>query len=92
MGSMAEQGMIEALDAGLGDLRSAVSWQVLGNHYPPPPAYMVDVAMEAVQSDDLYAEIALPVGVLFRGYRRVLVHEMLDAFHLWGFRDTPDED
>lgn len=63
MGRTQAIGFAEAVDDGLIDLRGAVHYHLLHNHYPPHPAFMVPVAVAAVeagQDEEWDQDIVLP--------------------------------
>lgn len=87
MGYLHAYGTIDALD---GDLRRAVSLHFQSNCYPPVPQYMVDVALEAINSvivGDHVAPIHLPEGVSYRGEDSISAMEAIESLHLDAFVD-----
>ena len=63
MGRMGAEGMNEAVQEGLVDLRGALSWHLRANHYPPLPETYIEVCekvLEAVANAGPY-----PDGYLF---------------------------
>jgi hypothetical protein len=57
-----------------------------GNHYPPVPAFMVPVCIEAIDAvNDLGLwdlEIPMPNGVLYKGKNTAPAHAIIDQHHL----------
>jgi len=88
----------EELASGIGGitLERGVAIHMAGNLYPPPPSYMVPVAIEALNSilieDDWEKEIDLPDGVEWRGEKKVPARFVIDAFRLEAFLDGEDEE
>ena len=65
MGSMGALGFAEQVSEGNVSLTAAIHWHLTANHYPPPPAFMVPVAVAAVeagQDEDWDRDIELPLG------------------------------
>ena len=66
-------------------LRDGVSYQLRVNHFPPPPEFMVDVAIEAVErfnDGDPASRVSLPNGTMFRGRDYATAAEIVESFHL----------
>jgi hypothetical protein len=86
MGSTQAMGMAEAVDDGMVDLRSALSWHLTSNHYPPIPEIMIDVAMAAIEAgedEDWDRLIDLPDGVEHRRYgHSVPASAVIEDMHL----------
>jgi len=88
MGMMQAVEMAEAVETGETTLRGALSWHFASNLYPRPPAFMVDVALEAIElieSGESDTEITLPDGVTFRYSDTVLPWQVVDQFRLGAF-------
>lgn len=67
MGTMGAMGMAEAVDEGMIGLRSALSWHLTANHFPPIDVSFIDTAVEAiscVDSEDYDTEITMPNGLV----------------------------
>ena len=65
MGSFGAAAFAEQVDEGNLSLTTALSWHLHSNHFPPVPAFMVPVALAAVeagQDEDWDRELDLPVG------------------------------
>ena len=70
------------------DLRTALSWHLGSNHYPPVPSSMIDPCIEAIENaefGDWDAEVKLPEGVLWRGEEYAPTWAMVDQHHLDAF-------
>ena len=96
MGSTQAMGMAEAVDDGMIDLRSALSWHLTANHYPPIPTIMIDVAMAAIEAgedEDWDRLIDLPDGVEHRRYgKRVPASAVIESLHLDTFIQGEEDD
>lgn len=80
-------GYLSSIDmADLAPLEDGIRWQLMANHYPPPPSYMVDIAIEAVvraREGDLDSTIELPGEAQHNRYgKHVPIHVIVEAFHL----------
>jgi hypothetical protein len=65
MGSLAAADFADQVNEGNIQLRTAISWHLTSNHYPPLPAFFVPVALAAIeagQDEDWDLEIDLPLG------------------------------
>lgn len=100
MGRTGAEGMAEQVSLGL-SLRTAVSWHLTCNHYPPLPESLVDVAVKAIDlgnhgvagDDEAWdIEIDLPEGVSYKGKTTARVGDIVEEFHLDSFLDTDDEE
>lgn len=70
------------------DLRTALSWHLGTNHYPPAPSSMIDPCLEAIENaefGDWDAEVTLPEGVLWRGEEYAPTWAIVDQHHLDAF-------
>ena len=89
MGHMGAMGMMGAVEDGMIDLRSALSWHLTSNHYPPVPTIMIDVAMAAIEAgndEDWDRLIDLPDGVEHRRYgHSVPASAVIEDMHLDAF-------
>lgn len=90
MGSIGAAGMAEAVDDGLASLTQALIWHLQSNHYPPHPAFMVPVCLEAIeaaQDEEWDRSIDLPDRDGFQvtwqdGRTSIKVWEAIEEFHL----------
>jgi hypothetical protein len=65
MGSLAAADFANQVNEGNIQLRTAISWHLTSNHYPPHPAFMVDPVVAAVllaRDEEWDTEIDLPKG------------------------------
>lgn len=78
------------------DLETQIGWHFSGNCYPPPPKYMIPVAVAAVraiQEDrDWEKLIDLPEGVEFRGSKKVAASDVVESFRLDAWVEEYEED
>lgn len=82
MGRLGALGMAEEVGEGNVSLQAAVSWHLTSNHYPPHPAFMVPVAVAAVEAGQEEAwdrEIELPDGCV---EHRVILDDSNAAEHV----------
>ena len=90
MGRMALDGMLEMST----NRRVTLSWHLQSNHYPPPPAFMVDVAeaaIDACNEGDYERLIELPNGAEHRRYgSKVPANVIVESLHLDAFLDEED--
>lgn len=94
MGHTQAAGMAAAVDDGMIDLRTALSYHLTTNHYPPVPSSMIPVCIEAIEAyRDLRFEdaIDLPRGVTYRDQSYAPAWAIVEAHHLEAFIDTEDE-
>lgn len=82
-------GMLSALamtDEELGlSLEDQISLHLTTNHYPPVPASMVPVCIEAIDNANegkWNKMVRLPEGVLFRGYPVAPSADIIEQHHL----------
>ena len=88
MGSLNAQGMNEAVNDGLLDMRTALRWHLTSNHYPPIHPVFIDTAEEAIaaaNAGDWDTEITMPNGIV------KTVGSIVEELHLGSFLDA-DED
>ncbi len=93
MGHATAAGFAEAVEDGDIALGDALSYHLRVNHYPPHPAFMVDVALaavEALNAGEPHERIAMPDGVLFRGATHADAYLVADALHLDAFIESED--
>lgn len=67
------------------DMRSALSWHLSANHYPPVPGSMIDPCIEAIGAcnEGMWNEdIALPDGVFYQGKNTAPAWEIAEQHHL----------
>lgn len=81
-----------ALDFALNaDERTALSWHLSANHYPPVPTSMVDActaAINAAMDEEWDREIELPAGVSFKGRPTAPASAIIEQHHLQAFIDA----
>lgn len=79
-------GALSAIDmADQVDMRTAISWHLTANHYPPVPTSMIDVCIEAIDAcnDGVWNEhIELPEGVYYKGQTTAPAWAIVDQHHL----------
>lgn len=91
MGHSQAAGYAEMVADGGIDLTQAVRAHMASNLYPAPPAYMVPVAVSAIEAaqndpEDGYGEnIDLPEGVEYRGSTTATASDIIQAFRLDAF-------
>ncbi len=76
--------------ASYADIRTAVSWHLSANCYPPVPSVMVPVcvrAIEAMIAGDSDEPILLPEGVLYRESETAPAWAIMENFRLEGLID-----
>ena len=74
-------------------LRTAVSWHLTSNHFPPVPDIMVEPCIEAIQNaeiGDWDTEISLPEGVGYKGLTVAPTWAMVEQHHLDSFINYED--
>lgn len=82
MGRIAAEGMLE-----MTDVRTAVSWHLTSNHYPPV-GFMLQPcldAIEAVTEGDPTRYVDLPIGVEYKGDEVAPAWALVENFHLQSF-------
>lgn len=75
--------------------RDVMTWHLQSNHYPPPPAAMVDTCLQALErarAGDFDTQLDLPQGVTWRGAATAPVSAVVDGYHLHAFLETGHED
>ena len=96
MGTMGAIGMADEVGAGRISLRQALGWHLQSNHYPPHPAFMIDVAERAVRkarAGDLESKVRLPKGVEHRLYGRLVpAWAIIDSLHLDPYIDEEERE
>jgi hypothetical protein len=76
-----------------GDLRTALSWHLTSNHFPPVPTIMVDTCIEAINNandgewDKL---VSLPEGVGYKGLTVAPTHAIVEQHHLDSFLECEE--
>lgn len=88
MGAANAYGFAQAVQDGDVDLRSAITWHLRSNHYPPLPLELVDPciqAIEAAQEEDWERQITLPEPITYRGNPTAPAHAVIEAHHLDAF-------
>jgi hypothetical protein len=88
MGALHAAAFAEAVEDGQVGLRTAISWHLQSNHYPPVPLSMVDPCISALNAfaEGLYdTPIELPDGVSYRGDPFAPAHAIFEAHHLDAF-------
>ncbi len=96
MGHTQAQGMVEAINEGLIDLRVALEWHLTANHYPPIRG-MTDIAVAVVNAANVgewdLTQFTLPDGreaTLTDPYGRMATAgDLVEAWHLGDFLE-PD--
>lgn len=66
-------------------LEAQLQWHLSSNHYPPVPAEMVPVCIEAIDlanEGKWEAMVELPEGTLWRGREMSPVHAIVEQHHL----------
>lgn len=69
------------------DVRTALSWHLTSNHYPPVPTTMIEPCLEAIVADDPEETIELPEGVLWKGGNVAPAWAIIEGHHLEAFVD-----
>jgi hypothetical protein len=88
MGSLHAAAFAEAVEDGQVGLRTAISWHLQSNHFPPVPLSMVDPCLAAIAAwnegtdDDL---IELPDGITWRGETSAPAWSVIEGHHLQSF-------
>ena len=79
--------------AELADQRTALTWHLRGNHYPPVPVEMVDPCIEAIEAannEDWGAMIKLPGEITWRGKKEAPASAIIEAHHLEAWIDEAE--
>ena len=74
-------------------LELAISWQLQSNHYPPVPASMVPVCIEAIEvarSGDWDSTVELPEGITYKGSTEAPVYAIVEQHHLEPWINTEE--
>lgn len=82
MGRMAAEEMVS-----MTDVRTALSWHLSTNHYPPV-AFMLQPcldAIEAVEDGEPSRYVTLPLGVEWKGQEEAPAYALVESFHLQPF-------
>jgi hypothetical protein len=80
MGALSATDMAEQVD-----IRTALSWHLTSNHYPPVPTSMIEPCIEAIDAyndGDPYRDIDLPEGVFYRGQAHAPAYDIIEQHHL----------
>ena len=83
MGTLSAMAMTDE-ELGL-TLEQQIGWHLQSNHYPPVPASMIPVCIEAIDSYNeghFYVEIAMPEGVLYKGKPTAPAWAIVEQHHL----------
>ncbi len=88
MGNLHAAAMAEAVGEGQVGLRPALHWHLTANHYPPAPASMVQVCLDAIEAvcdgeDDF--EIELPERISYLGRSTAPASAIVENYHLGFF-------
>jgi hypothetical protein len=94
---MGALGMAEQVAGGNASLTTAVSWHLSSNHFPPVPAFMVPVAIAAIEAgndEDWDRELELPLGcvehkVVIAGWNET-EHALCELESVVQWRDRED--
>ena len=73
------------------DVRSTVSWHLSANCYPPVPASMVNVCVDAIDAmiaGDSNEQIDLPDGTLYKGQDSAPAWAIMENFRLEAIIDS----
>lgn len=76
------------------NLRTALSWHLQHNHYPPVPLTMLDCceqAIEFAEMDEWNVNVELPPGVSYKGADVAPVWAIVEQHHLGDFLTGEDE-
>jgi hypothetical protein len=90
MGRLAAEDMIQQTD-----LKTALRWHLLSNHYPPVPESMIQPCLDAIEKayQDHWGDaslsdlIELPEGISWRGESSAPAYAIIEAHHLDAFID-----
>jgi hypothetical protein len=66
-------------------LEQSIGYHLQANHYPPVPASMVPVCIEAINAYNegaYHRELELPEGTTWRGQKTSPVYAIINAHHL----------
>lgn len=91
MGNLQAQEFAGLVNEGDLDLRSALSWHLTSNHFPPVPSIMIEPCIEAIDNanegewDKL---VSLPEGVGYRGLTVAPTYAIVEQHHLEAFLDA----
>lgn len=80
--------------AQLTDIRTALSWHLSSNHYPPIPSAMIEPCLTAIanaNAGEWDAQIDLPNGIEWRGQTSCPTHALVEHAHLDSFIDHDEE-
>ena len=76
-----------------GDMRTALSWHLTSNHFPPVPTTMIEPCLEAIDNannDEWDKMVRLPDGVGYRGMTSAPTHAIIEQHHLDSFLDLEE--
>lgn len=89
MGRMFAEGLAETKLS----LKAQIEIHLTSNHYPPLPAFMADVCLEAIKAGneaDWDREIAMPEGVTYKGQDTAPAWAIIEQHHLDNWIDSED--
>lgn len=79
-------GALSAIDmADQVDIRTALSWHLTSNHYPPVPTSMIEpclIAIDSCNAGDYDDMVPLPNGVFYKGSNYAPAWEIAEQHHL----------
>jgi hypothetical protein len=89
MGRMFAEGLAETQLS----LKAQIEIHLTNNHYPPLPAFMADVCLEAIEAgneEEWDREIAMPEGVTYKGQTTAPAWAIIEQHHLDNWIDSED--
>jgi len=75
------------------NLRTALSWHLTSNHYPPVPTTMISACIEALDNANEGSWeklVGLPEGVKYQGLTTAPTHAIINQHHLESFLDDDE--
>lgn len=77
-----------------GDIRTALSFHLTSNHFPPVPTTMIDPCIDAIDNanaGEWDKMVRLPDGVGYRGMTSAPTSAIIEQHHLDSFLDSEEE-
>jgi hypothetical protein len=91
MGRMFAEGLTETQLS----LKAQIEIHLVSNHYPPVPAFMADVCLEAIEAGnegEWDRQITMPKGVTYKGQTKAPAWAIIEQHHLEFWLDSEGEE